>query len=228
MTYVLRCGHRGACGYAPENTLSSFRKALELGADIVELDAQVCASGEVVVIHDAAVDRTTNGTGFVDEMNLDELKALDAGGGEKIPTLCEVLDLVDKKAIVNIELKGEGIAASVLAVMDDYIRAHGWSFDNFLVSSFDHLQLWEMKTLNSPVKAGVLVTMIPPDLVPFAKELGAWSLNVPKESVTKDFVEAVHKNEMKVLAYTANTPEEIVRLKSLEVDGIFSDYPDRI
>src|SRR6056297_2287931 len=105
---VLKIGHRGAMGYEPENTLRSFKKAIELNVDMVELDVYVCSSGELVVIHDDKVDKTTNGKGYVSEKSFDELRKLDAGMGEKIPTLQEVLDLIDKRAKVNIELKGKG------------------------------------------------------------------------------------------------------------------------
>ncbi len=110
---VLRIGHRGAAGHAPENTLDSFRKAVELECDMTELDVHVCASGEVVVIHDETLDRTTDGKGQVSDHKLSELKQLDAGNGEEIPTLAEVLMLLKDKVMLNIELKGLGTAKPV-------------------------------------------------------------------------------------------------------------------
>jgi len=110
---VLRIGHRGAAGHAPENTLASFRKAIELGLDMTELDVHVCASGELVVIHDENVDRTTNSKGWVSKLSLTELKRLDAGAGETVPTLAEVLDLLKDRIMLNIELKGLGTAEPV-------------------------------------------------------------------------------------------------------------------
>ena len=103
---VVKVGHRGAAGHEPENTLRSFRKALDLGADMVELDVHLCGTGELVVIHDETVDRTTDGSGSVRDMPFHELRGLDAGKGERIPTLREVLDLLEGRAGVNIELKG--------------------------------------------------------------------------------------------------------------------------
>ena len=102
---VTKIGHRGAMGYAPENTLKSFKKALELNVDAIELDVYICKSGELVVIHDDKVNRTTNGKGYVAEKTFKELRALDAGEKEKIPELKEVFDLVNKK--VNINPKSE-------------------------------------------------------------------------------------------------------------------------
>ena len=122
---MLKIGHRGATGYAPENTRASFAKALELGVDGIELDVHVCESGEVVVIHDERVDRTTNGKGKVREMSLPELKGFNSGTGEPILTLEEVLDFVNRRAIIDIELKAEGISHSVADVVLKYIREHG-------------------------------------------------------------------------------------------------------
>ncbi len=102
----LKIGHRGACGYEPENTLRSFKRALDLQVDMVEFDVYTLAGGEIVIIHDDKVNRTTNGHGYVLDKNFEEIRKLDAGQGEKIPTLEEALDLIDKKCQVNIELKG--------------------------------------------------------------------------------------------------------------------------
>ena len=118
---ILSIGHRGACVYEPENTLRSFARALELGADMIEFDVHVCASGEAVVIHDAALKRTTNGLGYVKDKTLEELKTLDAGKGEKIPVLEEVFDLVNKRAGLNIELKSENAPVKVCSVIREYI-----------------------------------------------------------------------------------------------------------
>ncbi len=151
---ILKIGHRGACAYAPENTLASFAKALELGVDMVELDVFCCRSGELVVIHDESVDRTTNGKGLVAEMDYDALCRLDAGCGEKIPLLSEVFDLVDRRTKINIELKGEAVASSVVILIEKYVREKGWHYDDFLVSSFDHSQLQDVRSINEELKIG--------------------------------------------------------------------------
>ncbi len=119
---VTKIGHRGAMGYAPENTLKSFKKALELNINCVELDVHACKSGELAVIHDDEVDRTTNGKGYIAEKDLNEVKILDAGEGEKIPLLSEVLDLIDKRIKINIELKAEGTAKPVYEMIEDYMK----------------------------------------------------------------------------------------------------------
>ncbi|MBA6363297.1 glycerophosphodiester phosphodiesterase, partial [Colwellia sp. BRX8-8] len=109
-------------GHEPENTLRSFKKALALNVDAIELDVYVCKTGELVVIHDDKVDRTTNGIGYTEDKTFVELRQLDAGKGELIPTLEEVLDLVDKSVIVNIELKGRSTAIATYQVIDKYIK----------------------------------------------------------------------------------------------------------
>lgn len=229
MNKVLRIGHRGgAAGYTPENTLASARKALELSVDMIELDIHRCASGELVVIHDDTLERTTNGAGEVADRTFDELRALDAGGGEKIPLLTEFLDLVDRKASVNIELKGGDTVQPLLALLNDYISSRGWSPDDFLVSSFDHLALWKLKEQDARIRTGALTAALPDGFAAFAKEMQAFSVNVSAGAVTGAFVEEAHRHELKVYVYTVNEPADIARVNSLGVDGIFSDYPDRI
>ena len=225
---MLRIGHRGACGYEPENTLRSFNRALQLDVDMIELDVHVCRSGELVVIHDEKVDRTTNGKGYVADQTLDELRVLDAGKGERIPTLPEVLDLVDRKAQVNIELKGVGTAKPVSELLEKYVREFGSSYDDFLISSFKHDELQEFRRLSRESRIGVLTMGISAGVVEFAEKVAAYSINMYKEFVTKELVDDIHKRGMKVLVWTVNDVEDIEKMRRMGVDGIFSNYPDRI
>lgn len=224
----IKIGHRGAMGYEPENTLLSFKKALELGVDAIELDVYVCKTGELVVIHDDKVDRTTNGGGYVMEKTFDELRKLDAGKGEKIPTLSEVLDLVNRKVKVNIELKGVGTAKPVSDLVKYYVGNKGWNFDDFIVSSFNHYELKEFSALSPNVKIGVLIVGIPLGFAEFAEKLNAYSVNLCVEFINQEFVDDAHKRGMKVFVWTVNDLDEIKRIKSLGVDGIFSNFPDRL
>ena len=225
---IFKIAHRGASGYEPENTLLAFKKAIELKADMIELDVHKCKSGELVVIHDEKLDRATNGTGYVAEKTIQQLRRLDAGKGQKIPTLQEVLDLVDRKIKVNIELKGEGTAKPVFKVIENYVKRRGWSYDDFLISSFDHYELLRFNKLNPKIKIGALISGIPIDFVAFAKKINAYSVNLCVDAINKRFVEDAHKKSMKVFVWTVNDFEDIRRMKKLGVDGIFSDYPDRI
>ena len=133
----LKIGHRGAPGYEPENTLRSFEKAISMGVDMVELDVHKCKSGELVVIHDKKVNRTTNKKGFVKNKNLQQLKTLDAGKKEKIPTLKEVLDFINKRVKINIELKGPKTTEAVLKLIEEYINKKKSKYSQFIISSFD-------------------------------------------------------------------------------------------
>ncbi len=220
-------GHRGARGHEPENTLRSIRKALELGADGVEVDVYQ-VDGELVVIHDRTLGRTTNGTGFVQRQSFARLRSLDAGQGEKIPTLAEVFETVRQRAVINVELKGPRTAAPVVGLIDQYVRQRGWRYEEFLVSSFTHAQLRAVKRLRPEIRLGVLVDKIPRGLIALAGRLGAWSVNLPGQRVTSGLVTEAHRCGLKVLAFTVNDPKEILRLEQLGVDGVFSDYPERV
>tara|TARA_Y100000034_G_C6847047_1_gene383826 strand:+ start:359 stop:1036 length:678 start_codon:yes stop_codon:yes gene_type:complete len=225
---MLKIGHRGAMGYEPENTLASFRKAVELKVDIAELDVYKCKTGELVVIHDDRVDRTTDGKGYVIEKTFEELRSLDAGKGEKIPTLREVLDLIDRKVRINIELKGTKTAKPVHELIKEYIKGKGWKEDDFLVSSFDHYELRDFIKLGSNIRIGALITGIPIGYSNFAKKVNAYSVNLSVEFVNQKFVDDAHKNGFKVMVWTVNDKEDIERVEQLGVDGIFSNFPDRI
>lgn len=225
---IVKIGHRGACGYEPENTLRSFRRALELKVDMIELDVHVCRTGEVVVIHDETVDRTTDGKGLVREKSLKELRSFNAGRNEKIPLLQEVFDLVKSSAKVNVELKSGGSANPVSDLIETYVRGEKWSYDDFLVSSSLQNELQDVNRLNPNLKTGVLVSKSPDRLLKFAKRINAYSVHPSLRVVGGEFVEKAHREGMKVFVWTVNHPKDIERMKLLRVDGIFSDYPDRL
>lgn len=221
---MLKIGHRGAMGYEPENTLRSFKKALDIGVDMVELDVHLCQSGELVVIHDETLEGTTNGSGAVADKTLDELKALDAGQGEQISTLEEVLELIDKKIKVNIELKGLATAEPVVKIINKYIKEKGWANDYFLVSSFIDQELRDFYALNKEIHLGILNS----DNIDLSQEINAYSINFAKEKINQDIVKKMHDLGLKVLVYTVNEKDDIKKIIDLKVDGIFSNYPDRI
>lgn len=225
---ITKIGHRGALGHAPENTLKSFKKALELNVDAVELDVYVCKTGELVVIHDDKIDRTTDGEGYVIEKTFEELRILDAGDGEKIPTLEEVLELIDKKVRVNIELKGAETANPVHELIENYVENKDWKYSDFLISSFNHYELLEFNKLNPNVEIGALITGIPIGFAEFAEKVNASYVNLCIEFINKDFIDDVHKRGMQVYVGTVNDFDDIERMKDLGVDGIFSNFPDRL
>src|SRR3989338_9967175 len=220
---MLRGGHKGASGYEPENTLRSFQKALNLNTDIIELDVHKCKTGELIVIHDNIL-----GKKFVKDLTLEEIKSQDAGKGERIPLLTEVLNLIKHRAIVNIELKDESSAKIVAQIIQFYIKNKKWSYDNFLVSSFNLDELKKIKKIDSNINIAILWNIIPDEFIKIAKELKVFSLNLNKYFINKDIVDKAHSKNIRVLVWTVNEPTEIEKMKKLGVDGIFSDYPDRI
>lgn len=223
---MLCIGHRGAMGHAPENTLKSIAKALELGAPWVEVDVYP-VDGHLVVIHDNRLERTTTGSGYVWEKTFSYLRTLDAGQGEKIPTLNEVLDLVSERAGINIELKAPGTAALVAKVIQDRIRTH-WDVKNFLVSSFYHHEIAAVKQLDHRIRTGALIAGVPLDYTLFAEKLGAYSVHQSIEFVNCEFITDARDRNLKVFVYTVNHPEDIARMDALGVDGVFTNYPDRV
>lgn len=225
--------HRGASGEAPENTLAAFRLALELGAEGVELDVHLSAEGVPVVLHDALVDRTTDGRGPVRDLSLEALRGLDAGrwfadrfSGERIPTLAEALALLRPVRVI-VEIKNgpiyyEGIAREVAAV----IRETG--HPAVTVSSFDHPVLLEMKELCPRLPTAVLFVARPIDPVRLAKDAGAAYLHPQWAYVTAAMVEQAHRAGLRVEAWTVDDPVVMTRLAEMGVDGIMSNYPGRL
>lgn len=220
-------GHRGACGYAPENTLASFAKALELGTRMVEFDVYRCKSGELVVIHDNNVKRVTQVRGFVEEMTLDELKKLRVQGAEKIPTLDQVLDFIDRRMRVNIEIKGRNVVQSLAQTLAAYVEQRGWVYSDFLVSSADQPELMHFKELCSQVKCGVIISGVPLGYALQVQKLGVSYMMVEHPFIHKELVGDAHQRGLKIFGFTVNDVDDCNRLKLLGVDGVFSNFPDR-
>lgn len=225
---MLTIGHRGAKGHVTENTLASFAKAIELGVEGIELDVHVCASGELVVFHDVTLDRLTNGTGELTKFILTELKALEVVGGHTIPTLDEVLDLVDRQCFVNIEMKGRHTAQSVSETIEKYIAGRGWNYTDFIVSSFQYEELKTMSTLNPNIPLGVLTEASVHQAWEWADAFNAMALHPHFTLLTESNVTKAHQAGYKIYTWTVNEPADIARMKALGVDGIITDFPDRI
>jgi len=224
MPDFLTIGHRGAAGHEPENTLRSIRKALELGAGAVEFDVH-CLDGRLVVFHDSTLERTTNGRGALVHMPFNRLRELDAGKGERIPTLEEVIDMVDRRAILHIELKGRGTARPVGEIIDHYVSKRGWRYDDFLVSSFHHDELAQLAGRSIPL--GLLFSNSPARFASLAKKLGAYSIHCKAAYATPALLKQAHECGLKVFVYTVNDSGTIARLRDLGVDGVFTDFPER-
>ena len=224
---MLIIGHRGASGTAPENTLASFERAIRMGVEMIELDVHRCASGELVVIHDEKINRTTSGKGFVSDKTLHELQQADAGEGERIPTLHEVLRLVNRRAKINIELKGSGVAAPTAGLLHYYKENRGWQTEDFYISSFDHQQLLQFRELDRLSKIGILYERHPHGFMALAKALKATSVNIPMRVVSPELVTEIHSHGLEVWVYTVNNPRLLKRLQEMNVEALFTNYPDR-
>jgi glycerophosphoryl diester phosphodiesterase len=220
-------GHRGARGHAPENTLLSIDTAIRLGAHWIEIDVQH-HGGELWLMHDLTLDRTTNGRGMLSAHDSASLRRLRVGrSDEGIPTLRDALDLVEQRVGVNIELKSwNGCAAAVAACLRDYL-AEGWPAEQFMVSSFHLPELWEFKELLPEVPLGVLYCGVPLDWAGIAAEFDARALIISAEFVDKKLIADAHARERLLYVYTVNKPAELKLMRALGVDGVFTDFPDR-
>ena len=217
---MLRIGHRGARAYAPENTLTSFKKAIEIGVDAVELDVRKTKDNQLVVIHDADVKRTTNGEGLVSELTLKEIKGFDAGSGEKIPTLEETLDFLDKKVKVFIELKETGIEKQVLSI----VHEKGLE-KNVVIVSFLEDALKKVRELDKDIETGLIYARHKNPLKAALELKANYLLALYRFTHTAN-VEKAHECGLKVIVWTINSPEEVEEYAKKGVDGIASDKPD--
>jgi len=224
MSSFLVIGHRGAAGHEPENTLRSIRRGIELGAGAVEFDVH-CLDGQLVVFHDATLERTTNGRGSLARTSFARLRELDAGKGERIPTLEEVCDAANRRVKLHIELKGRNTALPVAELIDRYVQQHDWRYDDFLASSFHHDELAQLTGRSIPL--GILFSKSPARFAPLAEKLGAYSIHCKTAYATPDLLNRAHEAGLKVFVYTVNNPVEITRLRDLGVDGVFTDFPER-
>jgi glycerophosphoryl diester phosphodiesterase len=225
---MLKIGHRGARGYEPENTLISFKKAIDMHVDGIEFDVHLSADGEIMVIHDETVDRTTNGNGFVNQLSLPELKRLLINKEQTVPTLTEVLDLVNQKCFVNIELKSYEAADKVADLIEKYILKKNWNYNQFLVSSFDWNALQQVTFLNSEIPIGVLTETDLELAFAFAKFIQAKSIHPYFHLLTPENTVRLQEKGLQVYPWTVNEPEDIKKIKSYNVNGIITDFPDRI
>jgi glycerophosphoryl diester phosphodiesterase len=228
MKKPLVIGHRGAMGHETENTLPSIQKAMDLGVDMIEIDVFKLKSGEIVVFHDDTVDRLTNGPGSIEGYNIIELKKLIVNGGHQIPMLQDVLKLIDNRVALNIELKGAGTADRVNFIMNSYINKKNWSPENFIISSFNWDELKEMRKLNPDVAIAVLTEENPIDAIPMAKELHAVAINPYFKKLDLEVANQIHDAGFKIYTWTVNEPEDIDAMKKLAVDGIITNFPERV
>ena len=219
MTYV--CGHRGAAGLKPENTLAGFREAVAMGADFVECDVHLSRDGEIVVIHDDTLDRTTNATGAVRGLTLAEIRMADAGGGERVPTLDEVLDVVVPKARLLCELKNDTVVPAAVAK----VRERGL-LDRVTFISFNVAALTLARAQGADVKLGYLLFNPSEADIAFAQYLKAESIDMDYRRACYHVIRAIHGAGLLARCWTPNDPVEFAALVGLGIDSITTDRPD--
>jgi glycerophosphoryl diester phosphodiesterase len=229
--------HRGFSGAAPENTIASVRAAIEIQADMVEIDVTLSADGHIVVIHDETLDRTSDGSGEVSQFTLAELKQLDAGSrfdpsfsGERIPTLEQVFTEVEGRILLNVEIKSEAVARGIAGKVASAIREHGM-IDQVVVSSFSPTALREMHSAAPEIRTAVLHnTKLHQgrDAVEIVTGLRASVFNIKRQRLTKKMLRRCREHDIPVGIYTVNEPRRMRRLVKRGVDAIFTDHPDRL
>lgn len=219
---MLKIGHRGAKGYVAENTLNSFAKAIELGVHTIELDVRLSQDNELIVIHDETVDRTTNTSGFVRDFTKLQLENLE------IPDLKSVFELVANRCKINIEIKEEKAKTKVLQFVNDVVKSTNWTYADIEISCFDWSVLEYISSQNNKIQLGVLTENNVEEAVAFAKKINAYSINPYFKLVNEQIVKEIHAINFKVFPWTVNQQNDIKTLKTMDVDGIISDFPDRI
>jgi glycerophosphoryl diester phosphodiesterase len=231
---LLAIAHRGASGYAPENTFAAFRRAIALGAGFIETDLQLSRDARLVAIHDATVNRTTNGQGAVHDMTLAELRRLDAGSwfgsefaGERIPTIEEILEFANKHDVVfYLEMKPSGSWGGEHALISALRESR--EIARTVVISFDAAILAAVRKIEPTLMTGLLFEGHIPNPLDKAIEIGARQLAVRGDLVTPRLLKEAHGHDLQVVCWTVNHPGHMRLLVQAGVDGIISDYPDRL
>ncbi|MGX2998609.1 glycerophosphodiester phosphodiesterase [Streptomyces sp. JNUCC 64] len=215
----LTIGHRGVMGVEPENTLRSFVAAEEAGLDVIELDLHLSKDGALVVMHDAEVDRTTDGSGPIAERTLAELRALDAGRGERVPVFEEVLDAV--RAPLQAEIKDVAAARSLAAVLRDRDL-----LSRVEVLSFHDEAVAEVSRLLPGVRTALVASRYGLDVVDRATAVGAGTLVLNIRRLTLELVERARAADLRIIGWVVNTPEQLRLARAFGLDGVTTDYPE--
>ena len=228
--YVEVTAHRGASGLAPENTIASVKKAIELKADYSEIDAQEISDGSIILFHDTSLNRTTGNNGNIWNQSIQTLSQMEAGSwfseeftGEKIPLLEEIIDLVNDAMKLNIELKMNGneklLAKKVVKIV------HSKDFvDKCIITSFDFNEVNKVREIDRNIKIGYIFKNFPEDINVFTADCEI--LSVSRKIVDKEFVKKAKLHNKEIHVWTVNDPDEMERLINLGVDNIITNRPD--
>jgi len=227
---MLRIGHRGAKGYVAENTFKSIKKAIQLNVDGIEVDVFKCLSGQLVLSHDADLERMTGKSGAIENLTLEELDDYLINKEYKICTLNEILEKIKDPLLINIELKGSDTATTTSEIINDFLVKGTWNIEDFIVSSFDWFKLEKFRFFEKDIPVGILVSksMSINKAIKFAKKIDAQAIHPNYELLNEKTIRKIKNNGFKVYTWTVNDKDKIEYMKKLNVDGIISDFPDRI
>ena len=231
---MLTIGHRGALGYIAENTLESIQKALDLNVDGIEIDVVRCASGEIVVFHDKKLKRLTGHNGLIEETTFEELKNMLVAGRYRIPTLQQVLEKIGGKILLNVELKGENTAIPTATILKQYLSDSQSDIKKLIVSSKNWKELTLFKNQNTNIPIGVLshynifLEKGVDAIIEKGRELSALAIHPKFSILNKKAIDKMHCAGFLVYSWTINNPKDIQRAIRLGVDGIITDFPDRV
>ncbi len=227
---ILRIGHRGSKGYVAENTLESINHAILLGVDGIEIDIFKCLSGELVLSHENDLKRLTGKSGQLEKLTLNELKKILVVGKYEIPTLTDVLRRIRTPLFVNIELKGLNTAQATSKIIVDLSKSTSWRLENFIVSSFYWDELEQFRSIDKNTPVGVLTSksMSINEAIEFGKKINAQAIHPNFKLLNEKTVKKIKNNGFKIYTWTVNDKDDINFMKKLKVDGIISDYPDKI
>lgn len=216
-------GHRGAPREEPENTLASFTRAIRIGVDWIEFDLRKTKDDVLVVIHDDRVDRTTNGRGMVSDLTFEEIERLDASGGQKVPSLQQVIDLARDKVKMDMEIKEEGIEADVISAIE-----RNNITDQCMISSFMLPTIKNARELNSHIMTAAIMDKIPLDecIHRLASEIKADAVMLSIKIVSPTFLAELRRSGFKIGIWNADTPDQIEKYAAMRPDFLCSNYPE--
>jgi len=209
--------HRGASYFEPENTLKAYKRAIEMGADFVELDVRMSKDNELIIMHDPDISRTTNGKGLVNDFTLDELKEFDAGKGERIPTLKGVIDFVKNKVGLVIEIKEPGTEKAILEKIEEN------DIENIILTSFFHKSIKNVFKPNLKTNLGIIFTCEPVNVHKLAADANASVIFPSYRYITKDLVKKAKNHGLNIYPWAIDDEEIFKKFASMGVDGVVTN-----
>ena len=226
---VMVIGHRGAAGHEVENTIASIDKAISFGVDAVEVDVFLCKSGELVVFHDENLSRLTNSNAFIESLTIDSIKKIDVLNNHKIPTLEEVIKFINERVHLNIELKGLNTAKPTYELLQSLFLDKQQLIKKISISSFNWEELDIIYDLDKDIPIAVLTEKKSIEMaINQAKKINAKAINIDYKLLNRKVVKKIKSENLIINAWTVNEINQIKRIINLGVDGIITDFPDRV